>query len=267
MLMVSALVAQAHAAGLPVHFVIANNPGSGWTQQQFVRAVLACAIICQQHLAAEYDLLPPIVQALAPGEVPPTVEACAAAGTVRAFLEVVASIPNEPDAQGYHTALGTEPIDGFISTEGIDNDGRGECLGHEVGETYVNPNLDKTSTDAAGNIFMVEVFDAVQAGGPNPNAERITVDLHDGEPPEHMGNYVRKAYWNPATPPGTPVDYLGLLHGPHTLGVHGYSAITKADGSGTDIYGVGFELAELPDHKQRPDARIQIVATALRAAA
>ena len=265
MLKARALVARAHAAGLPVHFVIFNAPDSGWAQRDFVRAVLASAILCQRYLAPEYGLQPPILQALTPGEAPPTIAECEVAGTVRALLGVVKSIPDEPTAQGWHQALGSgEPFDGYISTEGINNDGRAECLSHEIGETLVDPMLDKTSTDAAGNIFPVEPFDPTQAGGLNPNAERIPIEMNDGQPPEYVGNFGLKTYWNAATPLGTKVDFLGLLPGPHTLGVHGYSAITKADGTGTDVYGVGFERVELPAHKQRPDCRIQVRLTRMR---
>lgn len=259
------LVAHAHAAGRPMHICIVNDPGSSWTTDDFQRAVLACAVQLQRDVAPEYGLPLPIVQALAPGETPPTEAEVAAAGHVRGLLCVVASIPDDPTAQGWHQPLGAgEAFDGYISTEGIDNDGRAECLSHELGEIFVDPLVDQTATALNGDVFPLEPFDATQAGGAFPNMLRVLFDLGDGQPPVMLGNFVLESYWNSATPAGSRVDFLGLLPGPFSIGPHGYSAITKSDGTTTDVFGADGERLLLPVHKLHAASRIQRRLAAMR---
>jgi hypothetical protein len=253
------LAAQAHDAELPLRILVSNDANTGYSDAAVARMVLACAILAS-IVAVNYGLAAPVLQFLPQG----TPKPAPVPGYLDAWLHVVASIPDDPDAQGYHTLDGaTGEPDGFISVEGIDEDGLSECLGHEIIETEGNPKVDLTVALADGTVFPRELCDAVQA---QTNAQRVPIELHDGGKPVQMPNVVLLAYWNPATPAGSKVDYLGRLPGPvPALDAYGYSAVTLPDGSEQDLFGAATE--ELPAEKKHPESRYQAVKAALASAA
>jgi len=255
MAVVRALVARAHALGVAAHLCIVNDPSSGFSDDVVARAVLGLAIQLQHHVAPEYGKAPPTVEFLPPGKTPPPADLA----RVVATLAIVGKIPSDPNAQGWHQPIGSGGyggIDGFISTEGLDLDGLTECAGHELIETLVDPGCDEELEQADGSSLGKEPADATQAGGPNPNALRVPIDVGDGGAPV-MGPNWCLAGWGVVGHRGKK-DWLGLLpqNEDAPIGPYGYVARTSPDGTTTDLFGVGWARVELPAHLAHPDKRI-----------
>jgi hypothetical protein len=254
---VRALFRDAHAAQQPLALFVANDPASGIDDVTFARTVLACAVQLARDVAPAWGLPAPVVTPLAHTAPLPQ----SAAGGLVVVIDVVAHIPDDPTAQGWHQPLGSgQPFDGYVSTEGLDVDGFAECLSHELIESFVDPMCTRTATAPNGDVYPIEPCDAVQA---QTDAQRVPIALGDGGQPVYLSNFVLPAYFD-ATPSVGRLDYLGALARPFQIGPYGYSAITRA-GIATEVFGPLGEVRALPPRKLYPDARIQQVLRAMRA--
>jgi hypothetical protein len=257
---VRAMAARALAAGSAFTLAVVNDPASGIDAATFNRAVLACAIQLQRDVAPEYGLPAPTVVAMGHGDARP-------AGEHVAVLDVVSSIPSAPEDQGFHTPLDSgEPFDGYISTEGVDVDGFSECLSHELIETLVDPTCAVVYAAADGSKIPQEPGDPCQAGGDNPNASRVPIEV-DGVT-VWCTNWAKKAWGLVGDTSGAKKDYLGLLptNIDFPVAPYGYVAKTSADGTETDVFGADGQRVELPARKQHLDCKIQQRLAAMRGA-
>ena len=221
----------------PTPFVLAVHldPQAGLSSQAFRRACAALRVQLVRDVAPAWKVPAPIVVVLDGSHPPP-------AGAI--VLDVVPTITDVPDAQGFHTPIGDGQVDGYISTEGVDEAGAIECLGHELIETLVDPSCSEGRSDAQGTWYPLEACDAVQG-------QRYPVDLGDGGPPVMVPNFCLPSWWQANGAKGTAVDHMGRLDGAFHLAPEGYAAVTYPDGSTAQI---GAELSVNRRHRR---ARIQ----------
>lgn len=242
------LAARAAETLTPLHILISNDPASGIGDAAIVRLVLGCAAHAER-VAVAYDLPPPVVEFLQHGAPAPSY------GIGTAWLHIVPKIPGDPDAQGWHSLDANGLPDGFVSVEGIDLDGLSEVLSHEIAETLVDPNVNRTVRAPNGDTWPIEICDAVQSDG--TNAGRVAIDLGDGQPPVRCANYVLPAYWWRML--AGPFDALGvLIDRLPAIAPAGYSAVMRADGTTVDVYGPDGEERSLTDEKRDTRSRIQV---------
>jgi hypothetical protein len=254
-----ALAVTAAAAGVALRIFVSNDAGTGYADAQVGRAVLAISIQAQR-IARDSGLPLPVLELLPTGAPKPA----PIAGKVDAWLHCVPVITDDPTAQAYHEVGPDGSPDGYVSVAGVDFDGFTEALSHEVFETQGDPGTAEVVVDPrTGWKWPRENSDSVQA---NDNGQRLPVDVGDGLPPIYTANSVLPAYFDPATPAGTKLDYLGVLKTPFSIGPYGYSAIDKGDGSPVDVFGPDFGAAMLKPEQLHPESRIQIRRATMEAA-
>lgn len=256
---IRALFGAAKDAGVGMSLFVANDPSSGISDDEFRLACLACDIQLQRDVAPAWGLPLPSVTPMAAGQPDPRT------GPHGAVLVVVGSIPQDPGAQGFHTPLGDGTpfggyqADGFISTEGIDEDGFSEVLSHELCETTVDPTCAWTEIAPDGTIWPVEVGDQVQA---QDDHQRVEIVI--GAESVWVANFTLPAAYGLVRPipAGSlargPFDFLGALSAPWTIGPYGYAALTpRGSKTATDVFGPSMQPAQLADRKVSADARVQ----------
>lgn len=138
---------------------------------------------------------------------------------------------DDPQALGYHTETGAiqsgivgckpeldqgaHPLTGPYSVASI--------LSHEVLEMAVDPRCNLWADSGRGFLVAYEVGDPVQSD--HYDIDGVTVS-----------NFVLPAWFDPNTPRGTKVDYLGNLRAPFTMSSGGYWVQLRA-GQATQKFG------------------------------
>lgn len=163
---------------------------------------------------------------------------------------VLVDTADDPQALGYHTEVGAiqsgivgckpeldqgaHPLTGAYSVASI--------LSHEVLEMAVDGHCNLWADTGKGYLVAYEVGDPVQSD--HYDIGGVTVS-----------NFALPAWFDPLTPRGTKVDYLGKLKTPFTLSKGGYWVQMRA-GAVTQKFGEQMPQW-LRDTKQHPATRTQ----------
>lgn len=163
---------------------------------------------------------------------------------------VVVDTADDPQALGYHTEVGAiqsgvvgckpeldqgaHPLTGPYSVASI--------LSHEVLEMAVDGHCNLWADTGKGYLVALEVGDPVQSDHYDING--VTVS-----------NFALPTFFDPLTPRGTKVDFLGKLRTPFTLSNGGYW-VQMRNGQATQKFGEEMPVW-LRETKQHPATRTQ----------
>ena len=130
---------------------------------------------------------------------------------------------DQADALGYHddSANGTPQGKVFVKTCLDDKESWSVCLSHELLEMLADPNINRCAEGADGRIYAVEVCDPVEDDSLGYEIGAVLVS-----------DFVLPAWYAPATPRATAVDFRGRVHQGFELGVGGYAMVLAPDAGG-----------------------------------
>lgn len=146
------------------------------------------------------------------------------------FPAIFVDDPDVAGALGYHSVDkgGKYFIRIFVDLllqNGAWNDAVSSCASHEFVEIGVDPACALRELGPArpgGRWYPEEVADPVES-----DKYPVTVSRLGHTEMVQLSNFVLPNYFDPATPPGTKVDYLGTCPGPFQLAPGGYCMVAQ----------------------------------------
>lgn len=124
-----------------------------------------------------------------------------------------------PDGLPFGRVFAGPTIDNHVSVSSV--------LSHEVLEAFVDPRVNAWAMSPIGELWAIEVGDPVESFGYLVKVDNSAVEVSD---------FALPAFFDGAARPGRPVDFMGKLTSPFSLGKGGYAVVQKA-GSITERFG------------------------------